>query len=324
MTTFRAECRRGPPRSRSRTTSGTCTSSTAPGTGATRPHGSICGCRTWVSSACRSRSRAGARSRRSTSRPGITWPSSRCGWSRDSLAFASGTAGAVRVGIANGAYRARWRRARRRVPLPAVARAGPRRRARSSSAGASWRATSGTFRRCCTTRACRRSARSSARACAATRCSSTCAWRVARPRLEPHAALRRRGALAGDERAVLERVPARRAPGPAAVRRRARRAVVQRRAGRARPPRGGVARRAPRGGGPPHRVRGAASPSDSRSATAAWPAARSRSCAATPTSPTTTAWPRTSPSPAQAARGLTLLELGDTFVVAERFTLVET
>ena len=93
----------------------------------------------------------------------------------DSLAFASGGVGAVRVGIANGAYRARWSARRSgayRFQLwpgpPAAPRAELKRRP-------SWPASSGTSRRCCTTRASRRSAPSWARACAVTRSSSTCA-----------------------------------------------------------------------------------------------------------------------------------------------------
>ena len=72
------------------------------------------------------------------------------------------------------------------------------------------------------------------------------------------------------------------------------------------------------------RSRRAAWPSASPSATAASRAAPSRCCAATPTSPTTTAWPRTSPSPARAAAASPCSSSATRYVVAERFSIVET
>ena len=123
------------------------------------PHGWICGCRTWASSACRcaiegysGQARAGPRGLGSRSRVlaagGVGLARVRVRWH-----------GAVRVGIANGAYRARWSaRRERRVPLPALAGAARGAAGGAQAPGRARPASSGTSRRCCTTRASRRSA----------------------------------------------------------------------------------------------------------------------------------------------------------------------
>ena len=213
----------------------------------------------------------------------------------DSLAFASGGVGAVRVGIANGAYRARWSARRSgayRFQLwpgpPAAPRAELKRPAELAGelgdipsllhdeGVQALGAVVGTRVRGDALQLYVRLSAWKDRVWSRTvRCDGAVRWQATS---EPFTS----ACLHAEH------------PGAAAVRRRARRAVLQRRPVRSRTassPR--CAPRTTRRRGRTSRSRRAAWPSASPSATAASPAVPSRCCVATPTSPRTTAWPRT-------------------------------
>ena len=213
----------------------------------------------------------------------------------DSLAFASGGVGAVRVGIANGAYRARWSARRSgayRFQLWPGPPAAPRAELKRPAELAGELGDIPSLLHDEGVQALGAVVGTRVRGDALQLYVRLSAWKDRvwnRTR-----ALRRRRPLAGDERAVHERLPARRTPRPAAVRRRARRAVLQRRPAGAGPLRRRAARRAPRGGGGAHRVRGGR-PGRAPRRRLRPPRERPRHAAAPlrPRRRATTAWPRT-------------------------------